>query len=140
MKMLKIEGYIELRGGRLAMKDREKFFESLRSLPDGLYTMLVEFVYDARTSPQNRYYWGVVVKAYVHGARETWGEMISSNDAHQALKLRFNFKEYTNVETGEIITMASSTKELSTVKFAEYTEHCRNFIQEWFNIETPDPE
>ena len=137
--MKKLEAYITLEDGKMAMQDKGKFFDCLRTFPNGLYRMVVEFVYDARTSPQNRYYWGVVVKAYVQGAYDTWGELISSEEAHETLKALYNFEEKTNEDTGEIIRVPRSTAELETMPFWEYVERCRRHIQEWFSIETPDP-
>jgi len=138
--MKKIEAYVKILKGSLTMEDKNKFFEAVRSLPDGLYNLVLEFIYDNRTSPQNRYYWGVVVKAYAMGASESSGKPISRLQAHEAMKLEFNPIEIINEKTGEVKTLPGSTRTLSTVEFSEYTENCRNFIQEWFNIETPDPE
>ena len=123
----------------MILNDKQGFFDSIRSMADGMYSMVIEKVYDIRSNPQNRYYWGVVIKAFVQGVYDTHGEKISIQEAHDSLKEMFNFKEIVS-DHGEIRKLVKTTRKLNTSQFNEYIENCRRFIQEWFNIETPDPE
>jgi len=134
-----IQTYIRIRDGSILIDKKEKFFDAIRGLRNGLYTLKAEKVYDNRSSKQNRYYWGVVLPAYVEGIKTEWGEIISQEEAHESLKQQFNFEEKMN-ENGKSVRIVRSTKGLGTKAFAEYVEHCRNFISEYFNIVTPDPE
>ena len=138
--MKKIEAYVKILKGSLTMEDKNKFFEAVRSLPDGLYNLVLEFIYDNRTSPQNRYYWGVVIKAYRLGKGEFDGEPCSKNQAHYDLQLKFNYIEKADLETGELVKEPKGTSDLDTGPFVDYTELCRNWIAKWMGIDTPDPD
>lgn len=50
-----------------------------------------------------------------------------------------NFEEVYNEKTGSILRKVKSTTENTTVMQEEYHQRCREFIQEWFNIEVPLP-
>lgn len=135
---MNIKAYFRMTDGVFHMKRKNDLSGLIRSLKDGLYLITIEKVYDARTNPQNRYYWGVVVKAYVQGVLEEWGEVVGIQEAHESLKAMFCFTE--REVGGEVFKVISSTRKFSTVQFNEYIENCRRFIAEYFNLETPDPE
>jgi len=135
-----IETHFRMQDGQMVMKEKGRFFDLIRGLKNGLYSITIEQVYGARSNPQNRYYWGVVIPAFVKGVSEEWGEQISQEEAHETLKNQFNYQETVNPETGQIIRLIRFTRKLSTVRFNEYIENCRRMIQEYFGIITPDPE
>jgi len=64
-----IQTYIRIRDGAILIDKKEKFFDAIRGLRNGLYTLTADKVYDNRSSQQNRYYWGVVLPAYVEGIK-----------------------------------------------------------------------
>jgi len=134
-----IQTYIRIRDGAILIDKKERFFDAIRALRNGLYTLKAEKVYDNRSSKQNRYYWGVVLPAYVEGILTEWGEVISQEEAHESLKQQFSFEEKLNNE-GKSVRIVRSTTRMSTKSFTEYIENCRNFISEYLNIATPDPE
>jgi len=137
--MKEVNTYIKIRNGKLLIEKSDQFAKAISSLPDGLYTFEVKKVYDKRTNRQNKYYWGVVLPAFVKGYRETTGESISPDVAHDTLKSQFCFTDFVNPDTGEVVKVVDSTTQKKTVEFSEYVEHCRRFISEWFHYETPDP-
>lgn len=92
-----------------------------------------------RSQNQNRYYWGVIVEFFREGALCEWQEVISKDQAHEALKMQCLSKEQVNRNTGEVIRVPMSTRFNNTLDQEEYHERCRAFIQEWFNIEVPLP-
>lgn len=92
-----------------------------------------------RSMPQNRYYFGVVCEAFQIGAKETWGESISKEEAHENLKKECNYKELVSDDSGEIFRISKSTADLTTLAFEEYLEKCRQFIYTWFGITVPMP-
>jgi len=123
----------------MTMKDKGKFFDCLRTFPNGLYSLLVKSIGEQRSSPQNRYYWGVVIPAYMMGKGESDGEPCSKDQAHYDLQLKYNFKEAADPETGELVRTPAGTSDLDTGPFVDYTELCRSWIAMWLNINTPDP-
>jgi hypothetical protein len=92
-----------------------------------------------RSSPQNRYYFGVVCKLIKDAIKTEWGQVVSIDDTHAFLKSKLHFKEFVNEDTGEIAKLPITTTEDSTTEFMEYIEDCRNFAKEWFNIDIPEP-
>lgn len=137
--MNRIEQYFSMQAGKVVMRDRQKFDDCIRALADGTYLVAIDKAYSSRSNSQNAYYWSVIVKAFRTGFQDTWGEVVSIEEAHGTLKERFNFTEKVNEHTGEIVRIPRSTASLTTKEFTDYMEHCRAFIQEWFNIEIPDP-
>lgn len=81
----------------------------------------------------------VVCEAFQIGAKETWGESISKEEAHENLKKECNYKEFLNEETGEIFKVSKTTANLTTLAFEDYLERCRQFIYTWFGITVPMP-
>jgi hypothetical protein len=138
--MNRVEEYVYIQSGKVQLRNPDRYNEAVRSLADGLYLNSITKVYDNRTGNQNRYYWGVVIKAFVDGTAEEWGDPVSAEEAHDFLKEKFNFSEHINEDTGEAIRIPRSTADISTVEFTQYIERCRLFIEEWFHIEIPDPE
>ena len=71
-----------------------------------------------RSTPQNKYYWGVVIKemAEEHGCTDL--------EMHEILKSRHLIKD-TIMYGGTEYTIYRSTTELDTAEFEEYLEKCR---------------
>lgn len=92
-----------------------------------------------RSSPQNRYYWGVVVVLIQAAMLESWGERYNKEEIHEMLKSKFLYTEKVNEATGEIIQMGRSTTDNTTAQQEEYHIDCREFAKEWFNVEIPLP-
>jgi hypothetical protein len=86
-----------------------------------------------RSSPQNRYYFGVVLS------------LISSETGHSPEELHEIFKaKYLPVKqikiAGKLYHIPGTTKELMTSEFEEYLEKIRRFAAQTFSISIPDPE
>jgi len=92
-----------------------------------------------RSENQNRYYWGVVCRSLRDGVKDTWGEDIDSEAAHDILKTECNYKEVVKEDSGELLKIPVSTSALNTLQFEEYLERCRKFIYQWFGIVVPLP-
>lgn len=96
----------------------DKVFEQIEDLPEGKYTVYVLDNKPNRSLQQNRYYFGVVLRAL----KEHTG--ISVDDLHDLLKFRFNPKliQFSGIEETKI---GGSTKDLTTEAFMEYIERVR---------------
>lgn len=122
-------------------------------IPDGVLRQMARFFqenegkqisidlsidYPKRSTNQNKYYWAVVVEGVILGVKDTWGEHIGKDEAHELLKVNCNFKSFAN-ENNEVVNLPESTKELSTAQFEDYLERCRRFVYKWFNFQIALP-
>lgn len=91
----------------------------------------------ARTSPQNRYYWGTIVQM-IKIAINDLGNTYTSLEIHDFLKSEFNYSE---VETpdGCYLKVPESTTKLDTIGFNEYKERIQHFASEVLGLYIPDP-
>ena len=92
-----------------------------------------------RSSPQNAYYFGVIIPLTVNAIYSEWGEVWSKDKAHEFFKSRFLFEERVNEQTAEIIQIPKSTTDNTTLEQEEYHLKCVEFLREWFNVEVPLP-
>ena len=91
-----------------------------------------------RTTKQNRYYWGVVVKMIQSRFKEL-GHDLDSEEVHDFLKAEFNKREIVT-ENDHHLQIPRSTKELDTTAFNEYIERVRQFAAITLEINIPDPD
>lgn len=132
--------HIIKRQGKPVIQGRPMFEEWFRKYPeDTVFNAVFTRKGNSRSGNQNRYYWGVIVESFRHGAKEEWGEFLSKQDAHETLKANCLFQEKVNETTGEIIRIIGSTTENDTWDQEEYHDKCRNLIQEFFGITVPLP-
>lgn len=106
-----------IKDGKLTLDNKHKFELFLRCL-DGRVELTVKKFRKKRSDPQNRYYWGVVIKIL----GEHFG--YESEEMHEALKWQFLRKK------GPVPTVISTTK-LNTMEFMEYLDR----IMRWASIE-----
>lgn len=107
-----------------------RFKQYLMSFREGtILDVFVRRASKARTLPQNRYYWGVVVAMLSDFIGEEPEAM------HEALK--FKFLSYTDRTSG--LTISRSTTELSTVEFKKYCEAIQRWAMEFLEMAIPDP-
>lgn len=131
--------YGKVVNGELRIHNRSAFLRSVAQIPDGRVKLTVERTYNKRSTPQNAYYWGVLIAEFKEGYYDRLGEIISPDDAHGVLKLKCNSIEIVNEESGEVMNVPKSTTEMTTIQFEEYMEQCRRFIKEWFGRTVPMP-
>ena len=101
----------------------------------------------SRSVQINRYYWGVVV-VLVRDAFRDLGNEVGSQETHEFLKMKFNYKELINEETGEVILDAEtglpirlpvSTAKMPNTDFIVYMERIKQFASEVLSIYIPEP-
>ena len=108
----------------------------LHSLAVGKYILKADKA-NKRTSPQNRYYFGLVVPMMQKGF-EDLGHELSKQETHEFLKSKFNSVTLVNHDTGETINVPKSTTKLSKSDFGEYIEKIQRFAAEFLNIVIPE--
>lgn len=126
-------------GSSTKVHNRKRFLEQIGQLSDGRIEIIYRRVYKKRSSEQNRYYWGVIVKEFQTGYHTENGEWIDKEAVHTILQSEFNSKEVINKKTGEIIKVPKGTSKLTTSEYMDYIAECIRFIAEWFHIEVPEP-
>lgn len=136
--MTKITATGTLKEGTLKIHNRTVFDADLFSMKDGEVNILVESIGRKRTSPQNRYYHGVVVKLVRQGLLDL-GHELNDEDTHEFLKSKFNPKTIVFEETGEVSHYGGTTTELNTVDMNIYIEKIQRFAAEYLNTFIPDP-
>ena len=129
----------KITNGVLSFRYRSLFDKALIAFGDCEVEIKVGKKFRKRTSPQNRYYWSVIVFYWKEILTAEYGEQITQAQAHEFLKANFNFKEIVNEETGEVLRIPKSTTENKTFEMEEYHEICRQKAFEFFNVVIPLP-
>lgn len=113
--------------------------DALNSFEGKEIIIKIEKAKKKRSNPQNRHYWGVAIVLLQNALKES-GYIMSGNDVHELLKLRF-LKEtiLVNEKSGEFIERIKSTQELTTTQFLEYILEIQQFSIEYFNVNIPNP-
>ena len=146
--MNKLQYFCEVVEGKIKGLDRVKLKEDIEIFDDKPITITIEKTVKKRTTPQNRYYWGVVIPHIQASLFESQGEHFNKEEVHSFLKGRFNKTPLINKETGEAITdpltnevayISKTTTKLKTVEFIEYIDKCRHFASEMFDCYIPNP-
>jgi hypothetical protein len=110
----------------------QKFKDYLRGLIGKRVQLTVEKLKHNRSTSQNRYYWGVVVKLI---SQHTGHD---PEQIHELLKEMFSPKWHPFPHQG-IGGIPTSTARLDTIEFVEYTERCRTWANEFFGLQIPLP-
>ena len=129
----------KITNGVLSIRYRSLFDKALFAFGDCEVEIKVSKKFRKRTSPQNRYYWSVIVFYWREILTAEYGEQISAATVHEFLKANFNYKELVNEETGEVLRIPKSTTENKTFEMEEFHEICRQKALEFFNVTIPLP-
>lgn len=97
-----------------------------------------------RSSEQNRYYWGVVVRMVCEAFNEIGNPANADNQediqsVHEFLKRRFLQPEIFVDANGEAHEIGWSTSRLSTSQMMDYIAQVQQFAAEFLNTVIPDP-
>lgn len=126
-----------IKAGKLFIRDRAAFNSAISGLKDGWEVELqVTRLQATRSQQQNRYFWGVVIKAISdytgYGPDET----------HELLKQMFIPKELAILKgNGDVIdrfVMGGSTRSMDTVEFGHYMERIKEWAAQELDIYIPD--
>lgn len=121
------------------IRNRNLIKEAICAFENKEIVIRIEKKKKKRSNPQNRFYYGVVIPLMQQSLKES-GTLMTSNDVHELLKLRF-LKEtiLVNEETGQIVERIKSTTELTTSQFMDYISEITLFAAEYFGVEIPAP-
>ena len=136
--MIKIEQYGYVKDGELKILNRKRFNAEIKAFPDCDVQIIIKKK-GKRSSQANRFYWGVLISEIRHEFLRR-GMRYTSEEIHEALKLKFNAHREVDTNTGEVLLeIGQSTTEMNKEEFGEYI----NRIIEWCNksleISIPEP-
>lgn len=97
-----------------------------------------------RSSEQNRYYWGVVVRMVCEGFQALGNPVNPDNNedielTHEYLKRRFLQPIQVADVNGEVHDLGHTTTNLSTSQMMDYIAQVQQFAVEFLNVIIPDP-
>jgi hypothetical protein len=111
--------------------DAQKLNRYIASLPSGVYTIKIKKMYSQRTTRQNKYIHGVLVKMIA-------GHTGQDHDSvYDFLKSEFNSKSV--IMNEKEIKMPQSIAELSTVDFEDVCRRARMWALEYLDLIIPEP-
>ena len=113
--------------------------EQLRNLPDGEHLITIAPYRKTRSNQQNAYLWGVVYPAVLFGLQDAGWEIIDEEQVHEYCKQAFAAREVINKDTGEVLSLPSSTARMQTAEFNVYVDKIKAFALEYLNITIPEP-
>jgi hypothetical protein len=137
MERLELYGSIDEKGA-LSIHNRQRLLEWARQYPGKNVVIKIERKGSKRSSPQNRYYWGIVIKEITLRLRELGHQWLTDEDVHDMMKLKFNYEQIVG-EQGEVLELPKSTTTLTKTQFAEYVDNIRMWASGFLSINIPDP-
>ena len=129
----------KITNGVLSIRYRSLFDKALFAFGDCEVEIKVSKKFRKRTSPQNRYYWSVIVQYWMELLTTSQGELYTKDRTHLFLKTNFNYRDIVIEETGEVLRDLKSTTENRTFEMEEFHEICRQKALEFFNVVIPLP-
>lgn len=113
--------------------------EQLRILPDGEHLITIAPYRKTRSNQQNAYLWGVVYPAVLFGLQDAGWEITHEEQVHEYCKQAFAAREVINKDTGEVLSLPSSTARMQTAEFNVYVDKIKAFAFEYLNVTIPEP-
>ena len=112
----------------------------MASQHDGDFRIEVTRIRQSRSNRQNAWLWGCIYPILRQGMIAAgFDDITSDEDVHWYFKTLLNGKRIVNKDTGEIVTIPSSTAAMTTSEFSEYCEQLRHYGEEYLGVTIPDP-
>lgn len=112
----------------------------LETSPVGEYVCTVQRKQRRRTTPQNKYLWGVVYPMLLTGLQQAGWEFTNCEQVHQFFKQQVAGEHVINYKTGEVVTLPNSTAAMTTQEFETYVDRLRNYSAQYLDIAIPEPQ
>ena len=113
--------------------------ETINNLPLGDYVITITPNRKTRSTQQNAYLWGIVYPAVLFGLQDAGWEITHEEQVHEYCKQAFAAREVINKDTGEVLSLPSSTARMQTAEFNVYVDKIKAFAFEYLNITIPEP-
>ena len=133
--MVKIETTVK--NGRID-RNRSKLSEVIAKFEGRDIVITIDIKKKQRSSPQNKYYHGVVVPLITNYIVEA-GNVWTKANTHEAMKQLFLRVAVKVNEAGEYVERIKSTTELDTHDFEVYLEQIKQWASDSLGLIIPDP-
>jgi hypothetical protein len=135
--MVKATAYGDIKDGKLTLANKRRFAHDLATFRNCAVEITIKKK-NTRSSQQNRYYWGVVVKEIQFRLNEL-GNDFETETVHEYLKDKFNKVELIG-EGGEVIDyLGGSTTEMNKEEFMVYVDKIIEWAASFLSIAIPLP-
>jgi DNA gyrase inhibitor GyrI len=137
---MKHEFFSVIKGGSLSQNVRIAIKQVLEKLEGKSVKVNIELDNPKRSTPQNRYYWGVVIP-YMQQGLKGIGYHFDQQKAHEFIKENTVtcLEMVAHPETGEVKKLIKSTTDLSVPEFIEWMEEIKLLAAEFLGVIIPDP-
>jgi hypothetical protein len=126
--------------GRFPEPDARRIGDAIKRLDGKKVLVTVAEVKRVRTTQQNRYYWGCVVKLITDAFRDA-GNMVNAEDVHEFLKAEVGrLSQVLVTRDGEVLRGPGSTAKLTTTEFSNYIEVVKAWAAEVLGLAIPSPD
>lgn len=133
-----ITAYGTIKEGKLTLANRKRFEQDLQSFKDCSVELSVK-KRNRRSNPQNRYYWGVVVKE-IQLRLIQLGNDFDADTVHEFLKDKFNKKEIIG-DGGEVLDyLGGTTTGMNKEEFTIYLDKIIEWAASFLQIAIPYPD
>ena len=119
-------------------RNRNLIIDAIQSFEGKEIIVTFERAKKKRSNPQNAFWHGVVIPIMQQALKDA-GHLMTNEQTHDLLKLRFLKETILANENGEYIERIKSTTELTTTQFMELIQEVQRFAVEYFNVIVPDP-
>lgn len=115
--------------------------QELTALPKGRYRLTVERYRRNKSNAQLGYLFACVYPFVLRGLTDAgWEEVTTLEQVDALCKSMFSNKDIVNRDTGEILTIPSLKREMTTTEMMTYVESIRTWGREFLQIEIPEPQ
>ena len=125
--------------GRIHAADHLGYAAHLEAYEGKQVRITIEPATRKRSTPQNAYYWAVVVPMVRDGIGQATGDIYTPEEVHEFLKGKFNAVPMVNHATGEVDHIARSTASLKVGQFMDYLAMIRRWAVDFLGITIPEP-
>lgn len=120
--------------------DLRPLINYLTAAPDGSFRIEVKRVRKQRSLDQNAWLWGCIYPLLRQALNAQGWEFATDEQVHEFFKQQMADDNVINRNTGEIISIPHSTREMDTLTFATYCDKLREYGQEYLGVNIPDPQ
>lgn len=121
------------------MFDLRPLVSILSRMSDGEYAISVKRIRNRRSNDQNAWLWGCIYPLLRQGLNSQGWEFTTDEQVHTFFKQITADEQVLNRNTGEVLTIPNSTREMDTATFSAYCEKLRDYGREFLGVEIPDP-
>lgn len=111
-----------------------RFLQTVKKLK-GLQEVSIRPRKKTRSLNANAYYWAAFIPDWTDWLREQYGDpTITTEQAHQLLKVRVLGPKEKVLETGEVLEIIPETHSMDQEEFGLYLDKAKEFLQEFAQI------